>query len=82
MANCDQCGNDYDKTFQVTVATESTRSTASSAQSKRSRRRAGTAIAGSLDMASSRVTSSIAAIIAGLKKGPMQWLIALHDRRV
>lgn len=62
MARCDQCGNDYDKAFNVTMADETyTFDSFECAVQK-------LAPAGSSDMASNRMTSSTAAHIAPRRK--------------
>jgi len=61
MAQCDQCGNSYDKSFEVSLEGETYTSTASNVPSRSWRPHVRIAGAASSGTASSRMTWSIAA---------------------
>ena len=63
MAKCEVCGNDYDKSFAVTLGGKTGTSMRSNARSTPSRRNARIAAAGSSDTAWKRAARSTAARI-------------------
>lgn len=80
MSQCETCGNDYNKAFQVTIGGKTTPMTASNVRSTPWLLCAGTAVFGSLGMGLNPPASSIAANIARSTKGSRDSGIASTSR--
>ena len=80
MARCEQCGNDYDKSFEVTMGGRTIDFDSSNARSRRSRPPAPIAAAASSGIGSSTTALSSAASIAPRRKASRVSAIGI-DRR-
>ena len=78
MGKCAQCGNDYDKSFEVKMGGRTMISTHLNARSRRSHRSALIAAAASSAMAWSPTIPSSAASIAPSRKASKAYAIAIR----